>query len=589
MYNIIEVANTHGGDIEYVFSLIKEFEIFNKKDRFGMKFQPFKHDEIATKEYSMYEVYKKLFFEQNDWKKILESAYKTKDIWIDIFDPYSLAILKENISLVSGVKLQTSILENYHILQEIKSIQCNNLQLILNIAGRDINEIKNYLTKFDELGFRDILLEVGFQAYPTSLEDSGLNKIEIIKKHFPSKVVFADHIDGKNIDSLILPSMAILKGADVIEKHVMCKDIHTEYDYFSSLTIDRYSKMVNMQKRYELLTEQPFINEREIDYLEKTKQIPLMKIEKEAGDLLCLNDFIFKRSNLKGLTTDNLKNNLKNFYIASSSLLEAQPIHNHNLKKANIAVIIACRMKSKRLPKKAILKIGDLSSVETCIKNCLKVKNVNHVILATSHLEEDSVLKDYTFSESVIFHKGHPEDVIQRYLDIIDVLKIDLIFRQTADCPYPSADIANFLLKEHFASGADYTTARESAVGSSFEIINTKSLKKVKSFFPSANYSEYMTWYFKNNPEYFKLNIVDLPEKWIRDYRLTLDYPEDLEFFKHIDKYLQKNKIEYNIDSLFRFLDNNPQIASVNKHLTLKYETDQKLIDILNKVTKINV
>lgn len=258
-----------------------------------------------------------------------------------------------------------------------------------------------------------------------------------------------------------------------------------------------------------------------------------------------------------------------------------------DLKKANIAVIIACRMKSTRLPKKAILNIGKYSSIETCIKNTMKFRNTNYVVLATSDLPEDDILKDYTYSDSVIFHKGHPDDVVQRYLDIIDRLRIDVFFRVTGDCPYISADIADFLLEKHFETGADYTNGREAAVGTNMEVISSNALRKVKKHFPSANYSEYMTWYFQNNPEHFKLNIIDLPGKWLRDYRLTLDYPEDLELFKKIEAYFDEMNIEYNIDSLFEFLDNNPKIASINKHLTLKYKTDKALINTLNKVTKI--
>ena len=40
-----------------------------------------------------------------------------------------------------------------------------------------------------------------------------------------------------------------------------------------------------------------------------------------------------------------------------------------------------------------------------------------------------------------------------------------------------------------------------------------------------------MTWYMRNNPEFFSLNILDLPEELVRDYRLTLDYQEDLDMF----------------------------------------------------------
>ena len=587
MYNIIEIANTHGGNINYVFSLLKEFEEFNKIKGFGIKFQPFKYNEIATEDFEWYSVYKKLFFTNNQWKEILSKAFQTKDIWIDLFDFYGIEIIKDNKELITGLKLQTSILENQQIYSELKNLKCNKFKLIINIAGREILEINNFIKQYEKLGFEEILLEVGFQAYPTKIEDSGLNKIEELKKHFSNKIVFADHIDGKHLDSQILPSIAILSGADIIEKHIMHSTKKTEYDHFSSLTIDKYRNMIEMQKRYYSLNNQLFINEREKEYLVKSNQIPILIEDKKRGDLISQNDFLYKRTNQTGLNSNEIKDYVENYYVCSSKLRKDDALHSHNFKKANIAVIIACRMKSTRLPQKAILKIGDLSSIETCIKNSLKFKNVNNVILATSYVKEDEILKDYTYSDSVVFHKGHPEDVVQRYLDIIDELKIDVFLRVTGDCPYISADIAGYLLKKHFEAGADYTNGKDAAVGTNMEIINANALRKVKKHFPSANYSEYMTWYFQNNPEHFKLNIVDLPKKWVKDYRLTLDYQEDLDLFNEIEKYLIQNKLEYTIDGLFKFLNNNPEIASINSHLTLKYKTDQKLIDTLNEVTKI--
>ncbi len=258
-----------------------------------------------------------------------------------------------------------------------------------------------------------------------------------------------------------------------------------------------------------------------------------------------------------------------------------------DFKKANIAAIIACRLKSSRLPKKAILKIGEMTSIELCIKNTLKINNIKNVILATSDNKQDLELSKYTYDDSVIFHQGDAEDVTRRYLDIINELKIDVFIRITGDMPYVSADIADYLLIKHFEMGADYTVALESSIGTSVEIINTSALKKVKKYFPNAEYSEYMTWYFQNNPEHFNLNFVDLPQEWVRDYRLTLDYQEDLDMFNHIEKHFKFNNLDYSILELYKFLDKNPKISELNNHLSLVYKTDQELINLLNKKTKI--
>ena len=83
-----------------------------------------------------------------------------------------------------------------------------------------------------------------------------------------------------------------------------------------------------------------------------------------------------------------------------------------------------------------------------------------------------------------------------------------------------------------------------------------------------------MNFYIRNNPSYFKINEIDLPKRLIRDYRLTLDYREDLEMFDALYKKLDKKKLKPNLKNVFKVLDKNPEISSLNSHLGLKYKTD---------------
>jgi spore coat polysaccharide biosynthesis protein SpsF (cytidylyltransferase family) len=331
-----------------------------------------------------------------------------------------------------------------------------------------------------------------------------------------------------------------------------------------------------------------FINDAEAKYLGDSYQIPILKTQKEQSSIVNLDtDFIFRRSGLDGLNSKQIKGLVSSFNVLKTSQEANKTLKKEDFRKANIAAIIACRLKSSRLPKKAILKIGDITSIELCIKNTLKINNLDNVVLATSDNKQDSELLRYTYDDSVVFHQGDPEDVVARYLDIINELKIDVFIRITGDMPYVSSDIADYLLKKHFEAGADYTVATEFAVGTSMEIINTSALKKVKKHFPNADYSEYMTWYFQNNPEYFNLNFVDLPQEWIRDYRLTLDYQEDLDVFNQIEEYFKGNNLDYSIRELYKFLDENPKVSELNSHIALAYKGDKELIKLLNEKTKI--
>ena len=584
-YIILELANTHGGDKTYMHSLIDTFAAY--QGNYGMKFQPLSPDTLATPDFQWYPVYQTLYFTPQEWHEIIQLAKQTKDVWIDLFDLYGVQIVSENLPNIHGIKFQSSVLHNEEVISALSSLDLTHCRVILNIAAQEIEVIEQRIDYIkQQLNPKELLLEIGFQAYPTELSDSGLSKIKQIKEEFGLSIVFADHIDGKSTDSIYLPIMAWLQGADVLEKHVMLSDRETKYDHFSSQTPETFKAFTETLGNYAAAMHADFINPRERDYLQKTVMIPVVRQPLNAGDLIDIrNDLFFRRSGKEGLTLDEIKALQEQRMILTKRKALNDTLVVEDFTEAKVGVIVACRMKSSRLKEKALLPIGDLPSVEFCLRNALKFKGVHRVILATSTEEQDQILEQHTFDPKVGFYQGHPEDVMQRYIDVCEAFDLDVVVRITADMPFVDDEICSFLLDAHFKSGAAYTVGTDAAVGVNLEVFNVSCLKRLKAYFPNAEYSEYMTWYFQNNPEHVRIQKIDLPAIFVRPYRLTLDYEEDLALFNEIHK--QMGSTNYSLRQVIEFLDLHPEIASMNAHLTLKYKTDQALIDLLNEKTKI--
>ena len=102
-----------------------------------------------------------------------------------------------------------------------------------------------------------------------------------------------------------------------------------------------------------------------------------------------------------------------------------------------------------------------------------------------------------------------------------------------------------------------------------------------------APYSEYMPWYFLNNKNYFKINLVDLPKNLIRSYRLTLDYKEDLLMFNNLAKKAKKKISHLSTKEIFKILDKNKKISKINAKFKLIYLT-KNFQNKLKKVTTFN-
>ena len=96
-----------------------------------------------------------------------------------------------------------------------------------------------------------------------------------------------------------------------------------------------------------------------------------------------------------------------------------------------------------------------------------------------------------------------------------------------------------------------------------------------------------MTWYMLTNKDIFQVDMAELPKEWIRTYRLTLDVQEDLDMFNALFEKLGKKEVS--IKNVFNVVDKNPWIHELNDAMILKYKSDKKLMDILNKETKITL
>lgn len=588
-YLLYEIANSHGGSKKYIYEWIDSLP---KEENVGTKFQIFKYNEIALKDYQYYPVYVKFFIDKQNWKKIFTYA-KSKgfDVWIDVFDTYSVEVIKDNFSLVNGIKLQSSVLDNLKVLKGLSETLGNkNIKIILNIAGRELNNIKETLVNLKSNYFpgNEIVLQAGFQAYPTAKEDLTLSKVHILRKEFPEHMVsYADHVDGSSPLAFDVPIFAILAGAGHIEKHVCLDRNKTKYDFQSAIESYECPILLYKIKECEKMLGTKLIPEKEADYLKTTIEKPIAAIAMRAGDIVNFKNFNFRRTNQEGLTVGEIKEFMKKRYVLAKDIKPGQVITSKDLRKAKIGVITACRMKSTRLKHKAILPIQGIASIERCIINAKKIKSADEIILATSTLEEDRVLKKYALKHKIHFFAGDPEDVMLRYLGVAEKYKLDIVIRITGDCPIVSYEMSEYLLEKHFERGNDYTGPKDYCTGQNSEVYNVNTLKRIMEYLGDARHSEYMTWYMITNKDIFQVDMAELPKEWVRTYRLTLDVQEDLDMFNALFEKLGGK--EPSIKNIFDVIDKNPQIHELNDAMVLKYKSDKKLIDVLNKETRINL
>lgn len=584
---VCELANSHGGKVAAIEALIDAYGRL-KYPRKAIKFQVFAADTIALPDFSWYGVYQKLEIPSVEWRLLISKAAEYGGVWIDVFDRYSTQVIADNLKTISGVKLQASVLENDEVLAALKAIDLSQLSIVLNVSGFELTEIHRILGRFRALT-DSIVLQIGFQAYPTALEDTAFQKVSILRSAFPGiSIGVADHADAESDFAQLAPIYGHLLGCSHIEKHFCLDRADAAYDAFSALEPSQMNLLCDRLVAFHNASSGPFVNESERSYLAQSIQIPVLRHDLPAGARISTEDLLFRRTSQQGISwyqIDALQN--KRHILASDKPASSSLVFS-DFRPANVAVIVACRMKSSRLPRKALLPIAGCPSVERCLSQCLASRGVDQVVLATSTLPEDAVLKDYLCDGRAKFWAGDPDDVIARYLGACEAYGIDVVVRVTADCPLVASEILEYLLESHFETGADYTAAADAAVGTAGEVINASALRTVIDRLGRAEHSEYMTWYFRNNPDVFRLNIVDLPDEWVRDYRLTLDHQEDLDLLEGVFERLPPSESAYALQDVLAILDKEPDLPALNSHIGLKYRTDEQLIAMLNEKTRIS-
>ena len=253
-----------------------------------------------------------------------------------------------------------------------------------------------------------------------------------------------------------------------------------------------------------------------------------------------------------------------------------------------IAAFVPVRLKSKRLKLKALKKISNTESIKWCLDYSAKINGIKKVFLLTSKLKQDDNLLSLKYSKKIKIFRGSPNNLVKRFIDAAEKNRIKTIIRVTGDCPFISKEIMSFLLKNHLRKKADFTAAKKYSVGTSGEIIEVKALKILLKKLKNFSHTEYMTMFFLDNPKIFRLNIVNLPKKFVRNYRLTLDYKEDLDMFNELYKKSKEMKKELNLKNIFYILDNYKYISKINQNLKLVY-TSKDFRKKMKKFTKLKV
>ncbi|MFT9819923.1 N-acetylneuraminate synthase family protein [Lysinibacillus sp. NPDC056185] len=574
---IAEIANAHQGDFKQLMLLVNEVKEIGAG---AIKFQWFKYDSLSTPDYEWYETYKELFFTEEQWNQVLEHCQKLKlEVWIDIFDSWGLEMARKYQDKYFGIKIPATIIQSKALINNIKAL---NKPLLIGIGGWYEEELEDLFKNFTNYQEKITYLH-GYQGYPTKTKDSNLIRILETKLKYNIKVGFADHEDASLPTAVSIPKYAMFAGAEVIEKHITLDRSLKGYDYYSSLEPSEFKKMIDEIKNASIIMGSSIIYEEERAYLNAAVRV-VTKRHIKKGEYITVEDIEYKRCND---TTAFMPHDFEanEVYIAQSDMSENQPVNKQVVRKAKVVIGVVGRLKSTRLLKKALMPLNGITSIERCIINCQAANIVDEVVLATSDLAADAELEKANLNGTVKVIKGDADNVLDRLLQVATETEADILLRVTGDCPVISPEVIDLMVREHIKNNADATlTDLLHPIGIAPDVYDVKSLIKLSKYDNEFKYTEYLSFYFKNNVNIFKVQMISLPEEFNKyNWRLTLDEILDYNLFEHIYKDLVNSEEPIYYVQLKEYLLKNPKIAYLNHSVSLKWAEDEELIQKINK------
>ena len=211
--------------------------------------------------------------------------------------------------------------------------------------------------------------------------------------------------------------------------------------------------------------------------------------------------------------------------------------------KHKVAIFLAARSGSKRLPNKHFLEINsNLRIIDLCILRLKKTKLVNKIFLCTTKKKEDDKFKNVCKLHNIELFRGSTNNVAKRFIDCAKENSIKIIVRITADCPIIDPKLIDDCIKLHLKKKSDYTsnTLKLSFPdGLDVEIFNLDTLIKSQNL-SRINYNkEHVTHYMKKSKKFKKFNYKNYLNYSNR--RWTLDKLKDYLFLKKIVRHFLPN------------------------------------------------
>jgi spore coat polysaccharide biosynthesis protein SpsF len=196
-------------------------------------------------------------------------------------------------------------------------------------------------------------------------------------------------------------------------------------------------------------------------------------------------------------------------------------------------VLLQARLASRRLPRKALLPLGEGNVLQHVLRALADIPAEVHALL-TDESSAD-VFAPFAVEQGFALFVGPEEDVLSRYAQAVRRFRLGRVVRATGDNPLVSVRAAVALLQAHEAAGFDLSHYPQLPLGTGVEVVEAPALLEADARARDAYEREHVTAYLYRNPQSFRVGEPSCRPEWaLPEARVTVDTIEDYARIKRI-------------------------------------------------------
>lgn len=242
------------------------------------------------------------------------------------------------------------------------------------------------------------------------------------------------------------------------------------------------------------------------------------------------------------------------------------------MSERNVVATIEARMGSTRFPGKTLCRLGRQTLLEWTVNRLKMCRKINGIIVATSVNPGDDPIASMCEKIHVPFFRGSEEDVLSRVSGAVKRMNGDIVVQAGADCPFYDPLIIDQMIEIYRAKEVHYVCndlEEGYPIGVNLHVFSSKTLYEIEKKAVSPRDRENIVTFIWDHPEAFTMYHLSPPMELNRpDIRLTVDYPEDLEFLTKLISGIDRDS--FNTRDIIKYLEVNPHLLKINSHLKMK-------------------